>query len=249
MLGNCSSPTDSTRYMYGHGYGTMFLASVYGEEEDKDQRKKLETVLTRAVEFIAKAQTNKKHRKPEGKEVDIGGWGYVSAADGNNFDEGSVTITAVQALRAARNAGIKVPKETIDKADHLPRSLHDARRRHHLQLHGRPGARQRRQRRAHRRGPRLRPLHRHVHQRRRHHDRAEPAEGRERPSVVSGSRTARRTSRSAKGRIGHDEYQSYYFAQVVYVLGDDRYGELFPGEAKDTHLTWTQVQGRRCSRT
>ena len=102
--------------MYGHGFGTMFLACVYGEEEDKDQREKLEKCLKKAVEFIAKAQTNKKHSKPEGKEVDVGGWGYVSAADGGNFDEGSVTITAAPGARAARNAGIPVPKETIQKA-------------------------------------------------------------------------------------------------------------------------------------
>ena len=54
--------------MYGHGFGTMFLACVYGEEEDKDQREKLEKVLTKAVEFIGKAQTNKKHRKPKGRK-------------------------------------------------------------------------------------------------------------------------------------------------------------------------------------
>ena len=114
--GDVHNPTESQRYMYGHGFGTMFLASVYGEEEDKEQREKLEKALKKAVEFIAKAQTTKKHKKPEGKEVEVGGWGYVSATDGANFDEGSVTITQVQALRAARNAGIPVPKETIDKA-------------------------------------------------------------------------------------------------------------------------------------
>src|SRR5207248_3137723 len=42
--------------------------------------------------------------------------GYVSSADGSNFDEGSVTITQLQGLRAARNAGIPVPKETITRA-------------------------------------------------------------------------------------------------------------------------------------
>ncbi len=70
LLGNSENPTESTRYMYGHGFGTMFLASVYGEEEDKEQRKKLEKVLKKAVEFIGKAQTSKKHRKAEGKEVE-----------------------------------------------------------------------------------------------------------------------------------------------------------------------------------
>ncbi len=40
----------------------------------------------------------------------------MSAKEGNNFDEGSVTITQVQALRAARNAGIKVPPKAIKMA-------------------------------------------------------------------------------------------------------------------------------------
>ena len=104
LIGNPNNPTEASRYMYGHGFGMLFLACVYGEEEDGDRRKKLEDMLTRAVEFTGKAQTNR------------GGWGYVSAADGSDFDEGSVTITQLQGLRAARNAGIVVPKSIIDKA-------------------------------------------------------------------------------------------------------------------------------------
>src|SRR5436305_14912471 len=109
------------RYMYGHGFGLLFLACVYGEEEDEGQRKKLEAVLKRAVDFTCKAQTSKKHKKRnmngDQVEVEIGGWGYLSAAESpNGFDEGSVTITQLQALRAARNAGIPVPKESINKA-------------------------------------------------------------------------------------------------------------------------------------
>ena len=63
-----------------------------------------------------------------------GGWGYVSAKDGNNFDEGSTTITQVQGLRGCRNAGIVVPKEIIDKAMDYIQRLHDARRRRAVQL-------------------------------------------------------------------------------------------------------------------
>ena len=54
--------------MHGHGYITMFLACAYGEEEDKEQREKLEKTIKKAVEFICKSQTNRKHRKPEGKQ-------------------------------------------------------------------------------------------------------------------------------------------------------------------------------------
>ncbi|MGL4421153.1 MAG: prenyltransferase/squalene oxidase repeat-containing protein, partial [Gemmataceae bacterium] len=30
LLGNPANPTESSRYMYGHGFGLLFLASVYG---------------------------------------------------------------------------------------------------------------------------------------------------------------------------------------------------------------------------
>src|SRR5579885_588428 len=45
LLGNPNNPTESARYMYGHGYGMLFLAQIYGEEEDGDRRKKLEAIL------------------------------------------------------------------------------------------------------------------------------------------------------------------------------------------------------------
>ena len=95
---------DDERYTYGHGFAMLFLSQVLGEEEDLERRQDLIRVLTKAVEFTGKAQTN------------AGGWGYVSARDGNGFDEGSTTITQVQGLRGCRNAGISVPKEIIDKA-------------------------------------------------------------------------------------------------------------------------------------
>jgi len=91
-------------YMYGHGFSMLFLSQIYGEEEDAQRRMELRRVLTKAVEFCGSAQTS------------AGGWGYVSAKDGNDFDEGSTCITQVQGLRACRNAGIPVPKEIIENA-------------------------------------------------------------------------------------------------------------------------------------
>ncbi len=229
LLGDVRNPTEQSRYMYGHGFGTMFLASVYGEEEDKEQREKLEKALKKAVEFIAKAQTSKKHRKPEGKEVDVGGWGYVSAQDGGNFDEGSVTITALQGLRAARNAGIPCPKETIQKATDYLEACTTPDGGVIYSYAGSGGA--------------------------------AAQKGAGRPPItcaaVSCSFSAGQYKGElakkwikyckdnipiAKGRIAHDEYQNYYFAQFVYVLGDDRYGELFPKEDKSTWLTWTKYK-------
>lgn len=95
---------DDFHYTYGHGYSMVFLSQVYGEEEDEKRREELREVLTKAVQFCADAQTSR------------GGWGYVSAAEGNDFDEGSTCITQVQGLRACRNAGIPVSREIIDRA-------------------------------------------------------------------------------------------------------------------------------------
>ena len=102
--GLIGDPKSDDRYTYGHGFSMLFLSQVLGEEEDERRREELVRVLTKAVEFSGRAQTSD------------GGWGYVSAKDGNNFDEGSTTITQVQGLRGCRNAGIPVPREIIDKA-------------------------------------------------------------------------------------------------------------------------------------
>lgn len=102
--GLIGDPGRDDRYTYGHGYSMLFLSQVLGEEEDESRRRDLVDVLTRAVIFTGQAQTA------------AGGWGYVSAKDGSDFDEGSTTITQVQGLRGCRNAGIAVPKEIVDAA-------------------------------------------------------------------------------------------------------------------------------------
>jgi hypothetical protein len=102
--GLIGDPQSDNRYTYGHGFSMLFLSQVLGEEQDEETRQMLVENLTRAVDFSAKAQTS------------AGGWGYVSAKDGSDFDEGSTTITQVQGLRGCRNAGIPVATEAIDKA-------------------------------------------------------------------------------------------------------------------------------------
>lgn len=91
-------------YTYGHGFSMLFLSQIFGEEDDADRRVRIKSTLDNAVKFTINAQTSR------------GGWGYVSAKDGNDFDEGSTCITQVQGLRACRNAGIVVAKEPIDAA-------------------------------------------------------------------------------------------------------------------------------------
>ncbi len=95
---------DDYHYTYGHGFTMLFLSQVYGEEEDAQRRMQIKRVLDKAVRFCAEAQTSR------------GGWGYVSAREGNDFDEGSTCVTQVQGLRACRNAGIVVPREIITRA-------------------------------------------------------------------------------------------------------------------------------------
>jgi hypothetical protein len=203
--------------MYGHGFSMLFLASVYGEEEDGERRKKLEDVLTRGADFTAKAQTNR------------GGWGYVSAADGQNFDEGSVTITQLQGLRAARNAGIVVPKECIDKAvEYLKKCT----------------------------TPRGGVIYSLAH--------GGAVTGGERPPLTAAAiacafsageynsdiakkwltycKTAIPVDKSGRDSFGHWEYTHFYFAQAVYILGEDGYGKMFPQSAANDRLTWSKYR-------
>ena len=102
--GLIGDPNSDNRYTYGHGFAMLMLSQVLGEEGYEDRREELIDVLNAAVQFCCNAQT------------DAGGWGYVSAKDGANYDEGSTTITQVQGLRGCRNAGIAVPAEAIEKA-------------------------------------------------------------------------------------------------------------------------------------
>jgi hypothetical protein len=82
--------------MYEHGFATLFLAEVYGMSPREDLRDK----LVRAVDLIVRTQN------------DEGGWRYQPRKADADI---SVTICQVMALRAARNAGLRVPNETIDR--------------------------------------------------------------------------------------------------------------------------------------
>src|SRR2546425_11029432 len=49
LIGNPDLPGETGRYMYGHGFAMLFLASVYGEGDDKERPAGLKEILTRAV--------------------------------------------------------------------------------------------------------------------------------------------------------------------------------------------------------
>ncbi len=84
--------------MYGHGFATMFLAEVHGMTNRKN--KVLRNKLSKAVKLIIASQNKK------------GGWRYDPEPKNEDI---SVTVCQIMALRAARNCGISVPKETIDR--------------------------------------------------------------------------------------------------------------------------------------
>jgi hypothetical protein len=81
--------------MYSHGFGTLFLAEAYGMTHRPEIRDKLQ----KAVRLIIDSQNVE------------GGWRYQPV---RNDADLSVTICQINALRAARNAGLFVPKETVD---------------------------------------------------------------------------------------------------------------------------------------
>lgn len=89
------------RPMYGHGFSMLFLSQLLGMTENPSRAKDIREALQRAVVVVGKAQSRD------------GGWIYTPGGGG---DEGSVTVTQVQALRSCRNVGIAVPKNVIDQA-------------------------------------------------------------------------------------------------------------------------------------
>ena len=90
--------------MYGHGFATLFLGEVYGMTigaADSARSARVHEALVRAVRLIERTQN------------DEGGWRYNPVP----YDaDVSVTICQVMALRSARNAGIEVDKNVIDRA-------------------------------------------------------------------------------------------------------------------------------------
>jgi hypothetical protein len=107
LLGNArpsgliTSPAEAdSRSMYGHGFSLLFLSTVYGMETDPKTRDQLKKVIIDAIDLTARGQSA------------YGGWTYIPGGG----DEGSVTVTQMQGLRAASNAGFTVPKGTVEGA-------------------------------------------------------------------------------------------------------------------------------------
>jgi hypothetical protein len=91
---------DSGMPMHGHGFALMFLASAYGMIGKESLRQQVGAAIRKAVTLTGQGQSG------------AGGWTYIPGSG----DEGSVTVTQVQALRAAHNAGFLVPRGVIEEA-------------------------------------------------------------------------------------------------------------------------------------
>ncbi len=89
--------------MYGHGFAALFLGEIYGMTPGGDNARttRIHETLVKAVRLIEQTQN------------EDGGWRYNPVP----YDaDVSVTICQIMALRSARNAGIEVSSEVIDRA-------------------------------------------------------------------------------------------------------------------------------------
>ncbi len=89
--------------MHSHGFATLALAQAFSTSHRTANGKQLKRALEAAVRRIERSQ---------GRE---GGWFYNPIR--NTRHEGSVTICLVQALRAARDAGIRVDPSCVQRAE------------------------------------------------------------------------------------------------------------------------------------
>lgn len=102
------SRAEESRSMYGHGFCMLFLAEGLGMTGSKRLERRMRVALQRGIKLTEAAQSP------------LGGWIYTPSGQS---DEGSVTVTQVQALRACQNAGVQVNKAVIDKSfDYLKKS-------------------------------------------------------------------------------------------------------------------------------
>ncbi len=93
--------------MYGHGITTLMLSEMLGMGVDSQMDQIIRDRCRLAVELIKRSQAVRKDARSQG------GWRYAPESGDSDL---SVTVWQVMALRSARNAGMDVPKETIDNA-------------------------------------------------------------------------------------------------------------------------------------
>nr|WP_322975342.1 prenyltransferase/squalene oxidase repeat-containing protein [Aporhodopirellula aestuarii] len=93
--------------MYGHGITTLMLTEVLGMGSSVQQNERIHDALDAAIKLILKSQAVNKPTNLQG------GWRYTPDARDSDL---SVSVWQVMALRSAKNDGLDVPVESIDKA-------------------------------------------------------------------------------------------------------------------------------------
>ena len=115
--------------MYGHGITTLMLSEMLGMGADTAQDDLIREKCRKALDLILRSQ------KVSKSDANRGGWRY--SPDSGDSDM-SVTVWQTMALRAAKNAGMDVPRQAIDDAVGYIRRLYapDSDRRGAVKLGG-----------------------------------------------------------------------------------------------------------------
>ncbi|MFN3192628.1 MAG: prenyltransferase/squalene oxidase repeat-containing protein [Aureliella sp.] len=93
--------------MYGHGITTLMLTEMLGMGANAEQDLRIHDQCQRAIDLILSAQKQRKNSRYQG------GWRYTP---NSNDADLSVSVWQLLALRSAKNDGLEVPVEAIEKA-------------------------------------------------------------------------------------------------------------------------------------
>jgi hypothetical protein len=93
--------------MYGHGIITLMLSEMIGMGVDAQMDQALRDRCRGAIQLILNSQSVQKDERSRG------GWRYQPDSRDSDL---SITVWQLMALRSARNAGLDVPREAIERA-------------------------------------------------------------------------------------------------------------------------------------
>lgn len=93
--------------MYGHGIITLMLTEMLGMGSSPEQNKRIHDSLEKAIGLILSAQAVRKSK------MLAGGWRYTPTATDSDL---SVSVWQLMAMRSAKNDGLDVSSDAIDKA-------------------------------------------------------------------------------------------------------------------------------------
>jgi hypothetical protein len=88
--------------MHAHGYAVLALCNAFTLSPSGERGKRIAALLPESISVIERSQTSE------------GGWFYFPTAGLEH--ENSVTVVQLQALRAARNCGVKVNASVVSRA-------------------------------------------------------------------------------------------------------------------------------------